>query len=325
MSNSTGESILIIRLGAMGDILHALPAAASLRRSFPEKKLIWITKPKWGALLEGNPAIDEIVFFHRNNTRAILGSLRQVRKIQPVLAFDFQGLIQSAIIGRAAKPKIFWGFEREVAREPLAAIFYTHRYAPAGPHRVERNLQLIRAAGAQVTTGEAWLPPGRPEGDLPNGPFVLASPFAGWTAKQWPIAAYEELGKRLTAEGLELVLNVSPQQAADVGSSTRFRTHTSSIAGLIDATRRAAAVVGVDSGPLHLAAALRKPGVGIFGPTEPATNGPFGGSMTVLRSPVAVTSYNRKKYLDASMKAIPAEAVFEALLHSLQIRASCRE
>jgi len=327
MSNGNRESLLIVRLGAMGDILHALPAAASLRLSFPDRRLVWITKPKWAALLDGNPSLDEVVLFDRSSAGSFVRSWRRIRAIRPAVAFDFQGLIQSAAIGRAAKPKIFWGFDRNIARESLAAVFYTHSAAPVGPHRVERNLQLIKTAGAQVFTRESWIPLGSPEGQLPVGSFVLASPFAGWAGKQWPIAAYLELGERLAAEGLELVLNVSPQQAAELGPDCPLRRHTSSIAGLIDATRRAVAVVGVDSGPLHLAAALRKPGVGIFGPTDPASNGPFGGSMSVLRSPAATTSYDRRSELDASMQAITAESVAEALLRSLQAQqagAPCR-
>lgn len=327
MSNGDRESLLIVRLGAMGDILHALPAAASLRLSFPDKRLVWITKPKWAALLEGNRSIDEVVLFDRSSAGSFVRSWRHIRAIRPAVAFDFQGLIQSAAIGRAAKPGTFWGFDRKIAREPLAAMFYTHSAAPAGPHRVDRNLQLIKAAGAQAIASESWIPLGSPEGELPLGPFVLASPFAGWVGKQWPIAAYLELGRRLAAEGIELVLNVSPQQAPGLRPDCPLRRHTSSIAGLIDATRRAVGVVGVDSGPLHLAAALRKPGVGIFGPTDPASNGPFGGSMIVLRSPQAATSYDRRSQLDASMEAITVESVAEALLQSLQAQpagAPCR-
>jgi heptosyltransferase-1 len=89
--------------------------------------------------------------------------------------------------------------------------------------------------------------------------------------------------------------------------------HCSGIAGLIDATRRAAAVIGVDSGPLHLAAALNKPGVAIYGPTDPALNGPFGDSLQLLRAPDAVTSYKRGATPDASMGKIQPELVFEAL------------
>jgi heptosyltransferase-1 len=96
--------------------------------------------------------------------------------------------------------------------------------------------------------------------------------------------------------------------------------HLSSLEGLIDATRRAAAVVGVDSGPLHVAAALGKAGVAIFGPTDPAQTGPYAGSFAVLRSPDAVTSYKRRNQIEPSMRAITPEAVFEALLAQMARR-----
>lgn len=190
-------AILVIRLSAMGDIIHALPAVASLKKSFPETRLAWLVAPKWMPLLEGNPNIDELLPFRRDGLRALKASWACLRALKPGIAIDFQGLVQSAFAGRAAQPKIFYGFHSSVAREPFASRFYTHRIAANGPHRVERNLQLVDAAGASQITREVWLPAGRDEGSLPPGPFVLASPFAGWTSKQWPIEYYEPLAERL--------------------------------------------------------------------------------------------------------------------------------
>jgi len=96
--------------------------------------------------------------------------------------------------------------------------------------------------------------------------------------------------------------------------------HLSSIAGLIDATRRAAAVVGVDSGPMHLAAALRKPGVAIFGPTDPAVNGPYGGTVDVLRAAGATTSYKRESSIAPSMREITPRQVWSSLQCQLQVQ-----
>jgi heptosyltransferase-1 len=153
------------------------------------------------------------------------------------------------------------------------------------------------------------LPPGNPEGRLPEGAFVLASPLAGWGSKQWPIENYSALGARLRGEcGIRLVLNGrEPIQAADT------EPHVSGVPGLIDATRRAAAVVGVDSGPLHIAAAIGKPGVAIYGQTDPAATGPYGTSITVLRSPDAATTYKRRSETDPSMRDITPDMVFEQL------------
>jgi heptosyltransferase-1 len=155
------------------------------------------------------------------------------------------------------------------------------------------------------------LPPGRPDGDLPSGDFVLASPLAGWGAKQWPLPHYRALGTRLREElGIELVLDGPPGSGFD---------HHSSLAGLIYATRRAAAVVGVDSGPLHLAAALGKPGVAIFGPTDPARNGPYGSSMKVLRNASAATTYKRNAGVSAAMESITPDEVFASLKAQLKV------
>ncbi len=237
--------------------------------------------------------------------------------LKPDLAVDFQGLLQSSIAGRIARPRVFFGFNRFVAREPLASLFYTRRVPVAGPHRVQRNLQLVAAAGASALAEETWIPCGRPEGELPSHQFVLASPFAGWTSKQWPLEYYDRLAGVLNKEGLELVLNVPNEQAARVQKFSRVRLHTSSLHGLIDATRRATAVIGLDSGPLHLAAALDKPGVALFGPTDPAQTGPFKSRMVVLRAPGVQTTYKRHDRVHASMAEISVEKVTDALLKSL--------
>jgi heptosyltransferase-1 len=143
---------------------------------------------------------------------------------------------------------------------------------------------------------------------------VLASPLSGWGAKQWPLEYYGQLGAYLRREaGMALVLNGPPAEREKLSGVPDTVTHFSSIEGLIDATRRAFAVVGLDSGPLHLAAALSKPGVALFGPTDPARNGPCGGTLTLLRSPRAITSYKRLAQIDPSMRELSPEAVFEAL------------
>jgi heptosyltransferase I len=103
------NSILAVRLGAMGDILHALPAVASLKKSFPEKRIIWVVARKWIELLDGNPNIDELVPFDRQNIGALAATWRRLRAIRPEIAIDFQGLIQSAVVGRSARPKLFIG------------------------------------------------------------------------------------------------------------------------------------------------------------------------------------------------------------------------
>jgi len=124
---------------------------------------------------------------------------------------------------------------------------------------------------------------------------------------------YEALGQKMTKDRLALVANVPEHRAAEIKKLAHIHVHTSGIPGLIDATRRATAVIGLDSGPLHLAAALRKPGVALFGPTDPACTGPFGGSMSVLRTAVVETTYKRGREIHASMTEITVEQVSDAL------------
>ncbi len=308
--------ILIVRLGALGDIIHTLPAVASLKQTFPQAHLAWLVERRWAPLLEGNPSVDEVVLLDRDSARALYRTWRFLRARPWDLAIDFQGLAKSALAASAAHPDRIYGFHHSQLRERPAAIFYSNKVRSAAVHVVDRNLELAAAAGATRSVRIFALPPGRPEGDLPPGDFVLASPLAGWAGKQWPLEHFRSLSELLQREfHLPLVLNLPPGShgtgaAFDPGSCL---PHVSGLPGLIHATRRAAAVVGVDSGPLHIAAALGKPGVAIFGPTDPARNGPYGGSLAILRSPEATTTYKRHTAIHQSMSEISPAQVFEAL------------
>jgi len=305
--SETGKSakpgILVVRLSAMGDIIHTLPAVAALKRNHPESRLTWLVEPRWMPLLEGNPFVDRTVTLRRQSLGGLLETRAELRRERYEFAVDFQGLIKSAVCAWSAGASRIYGFDASQVRERAAAWFYSRTTAARSAHIVDRNMEL---AGANDSERVFPLPPGHPEGDLPAGDFVLASPLAGWQAKQWPLDHYEKLGARLKQElGITLLLNGPPDSGLP---------HRSGIAGLIHATRRALAVVGVDSGPLHLAAALGKPGIAIFGPTDPARNGPYGGSIRVLRAPGAATTYKRGGEIDPVMREITPDQVFESLL-----------
>jgi heptosyltransferase-1 len=311
------RNILVVRLGAMGDIVHTLPAVASLKVSFPRSRVTWIVEPKWLPLLEGNPFVDRTIAFNRRSLTSIREAWRLLR-MEPVdLAIDFQGLIKSALVAMAGHPEQLFGYHRSQARESLAAWLYSHQVITHSIHIVDMHLELARAAGAKNTITEFPLPEGTPEGVLPELPYVLANPLAGWQAKQWPLEYYGELAALAKSElGLELVLNGPP--GSSLSAVKGAHVHDSTLKGLIWATRHATAVVGLDSGPLHLAAALNKPGVAIFGPTDPARNGPYGSSFRVLRSPEAMTSYKRRPEVDPSMRQISPRQVADALKSVLE-------
>jgi heptosyltransferase I len=315
MSNAGNPSpaILVVRLGAMGDIIHTLPAVAALKRGHPDTPLTWLVEARWTPLLEQNPFVDRVVPLRRETMAGLLASRRALRESHYDFAVDFQGLLKSALAAIAASPGRIFGFDAHLVRERAATIFYSDKISSSASHVVDRNLDLAAAAGA-VTGGAPVfpVPAGRPEGDLPAGEFVLASPLAGWASKQWPLSHYRALAARLETElGIPLVLNGPP--GAPFGPIHPAIAHASTLPGLIGATRRATAVLGVDSGPLHLAAALEKPGVALFGPTDPARNGPYGDSLRVLRSSSAVTTYKRGATIHPSMQQITPDEVFEAL------------
>ena len=308
---SRPQRILIVRLGAMGDVIHTLPAVSALATTFPSAELVWAIDPKWAILLEGNPHVHRIVPFNRRSWSGVRRAIQQLRATPFDFAIDFQGLIKSALLATSARPEKLYGFAHGEARETPATWCYSTLTKPVAPHIVDKNLELAAQAGARWRDVQFPLPPGAPEGVLPDGPFVLANPLAGWASKQWPLEYYSELAEMLT---IPLVLNGAPAAEAELRQVRGAHIHLSGLAGLIDATRRATAVVGVDSGPLHLAAALGKPGVAIFGPTDPARNGPYGETIIVLRSPDAETTYQRGATTAGSMRAITPVQVCESLL-----------
>ena len=323
--------ILMVRMGAMGDAIHTIPAAADLRHRFPHAHIAWAIETRWAPLLEGNPYIDETVVIPLKDWRSAKLNLRNWREAARLtrflrtggfdLAIDFQGLLKSAAIAALSGAKRVAGFRRGLLREPLAELLYTQRVASSATHVVERYRDLAALNSMKPPTAEAsfWLPQGRLAKGLP-GRFVLASPQAGWGSKQWPKEHYSALAARIwTEHGIPLVADCAPGQATSAheiaarAPSGAVIPHASTITELIAATRCATAVVGVDSGPLHMAAALGKPGVAIFGPTDPARNGPYGNGIVVVRARNAQTTYRRTSASSRSMWACGPELVYDQL------------
>src|ERR1039458_2211625 len=313
--NPVSRRILVVRLGAMGDLIHTLPAVAWLKLQHPNSHLTWLVEPQWAPLLEENPYVDRVVTLRRQSLAGLLETRRELRAAPSDFAVDFQGLVKSAVAASAAHPDRIFGFHQSQVRERLASLFYSHKTLATSGHVVDRAMELAAACAGKATPQAQRLfplPAGRQEGALPEGDFVLASPLAGWKSKQWPMSHYRDLAVLLREQlGLPLVLDGPP--GADFSEAAGAVPHYSSLRGLIYATRRAAAVIGVDSGPLHLAAALGKPGLALFGPTDPARNRPYGNSLRVLRVPSAATTYKRGTSTDPSMHELSPHEVFEAL------------
>jgi heptosyltransferase-1 len=279
-----------------------------------------------------------------------LRTIREIKDLRLALraggydsALDLQGAVRSALVGRLANCRRLIG-EAE-PREPVARWLFTERVATRGVHVVEQDVELASAvAGDELAPASPWLPvdvaaetwaddvlsrgasrPGSPqtggEGAGP-GPWggdqaVLLSPGAGWGAKRWPAEGYAAVAKGLIDRGLRVLVNAGPGEeplaAAIVQGTLGAATPLAcSLGQLIALTRRVALCIGGDTGPLHLACALGRPVVGIFGPTDPNRNGPFGSRFRVLRSPESRRDHARRAAPEAGLLTIQPEEVLRA-------------
>ncbi len=321
----------MVRLGAMGDVLHTLPAVELLHEAWPKAQITWAVEPRWTPLIESHPGFDvfpaPVQRWTRNwlspqSWREAQATLRDLRSRRFDLAVVFHPLIKATLLARLARPKAMVGFDTPNLREPLSRLLLNRQITANREHVIDKNLALVRGLTGlrKEAPDHVRLPPGKLSPHLPEGDYLLASPVAGWRSKQWPAEHFARLAALAWEQrGLPLVLDGVPadaqalQEIADSAPVGSCRLHLSSIEELIGATRRAAAVVGVDSGPLHLADALDKPGLALFGPTDPKRNGPRSRSLTVLRRADAPISYGREPEVAASMRALSPEQVWADL------------
>ena len=340
----------------MGDVLHALPAVAGLRRRFPNAFIGWAIEPLWADLLQIAEDPEDITQGVRWQVKAMVdrwysvptkawkrrplapSTRREILAVRNVIraehfdhCIDLQGSIKSAVIGRMAKAPVFAGFAEP--REEFARRLYTDVYPAIGDHVVQQNCNLIGAVlGEEIQPAPVTLPMQElaerwAEDTVGSQPFCLISPGGGWGAKLWPAERFGNVAAQLGRAGIPSIVNASPSGSpeADAVAASSFdhaRVVPCSIAQLIALVRRAAVVVGGDTGPIHLAAALQRPVVAIFGPTDPARNGPYGGSFRVLRAPDAATNYSRRSASDGSMRAITPRMVAAALMEALESKSA---
>jgi heptosyltransferase-1 len=329
--------ILIVRVGAMGDVLHALPAVAALRLTRPEWEIDWVVTPHWAPLLVNGagkgPTVSRVQLAETKlwskapasprTLRSILDLRRALRRESYDLAVDMQGTLRSAVIGWMAGTKQFAGYSDP--REPLAARFYKTNLKRKGVHVIEQGAVLLgEACGVALEPDgvelphEDWADHWAAEVAGDRRMCVLAA-GAGWGAKRWAVQKYGALAKELKAMGLDVVVNASRQDDAFAAavveaSGGAARVVVCNVTGLIALMRRTTLLVGGDSGPTHLAAALGIPLVALFGPTDPERNGPRGpGAKIVLRDPASVTSYKHVDAVDIGLANISVKAVADAV------------
>ena len=345
------ESLLVVRLSAMGDVIHTLPAVAALREALPNVTLGWLIEERWAELLctlryprsgtrsPQRPLVDRVhsvnttewrrAPFSFNSWQQMAVGLSQLRGIQYDAVIDFQGAIRSALLARWSGAPIIFGSAQP--RENAANMLYTPKIlTPNDSHVVDQAVALARAVAPDLSPVTALQFPVDPDAEkkiaaLLTGvnKFAILNPGAGWGAKRWPAERYGEVAKELATHGITSLVNYGPGEddlaaAVESSSAAAAKTITCSISELIELTRRASVFIGGDTGPLHLAAALKIPVVAIFGPTNPARNGPFGTRSIVLRSPSSVTDHSRHSAPEQGLLEITVAEVVAAtrkLLH----------
>jgi heptosyltransferase I len=319
---------LIVRLGSLGDIVHTLPASAALRDTFPYARIDWVVEERWTPVLEGNPDLSHVVPLDRSTTAGVLRSVEQLRDAKYTCALDFQSLYKSALLARAAGAKEVIGFDWNYAREGPASLLYSRRVHPTGAHKVEHNLSLAEAAGAKQSEPRFTLPQ-TPEANEWVGEqlgrhgitdFYVISPGGGWRSKCWPAERFGALHRELAnRHGWRGVVSVGPGEDAmakeviEASGDPPAIPVAMDLSQLIALLRRAKFVVGADTGPLHLAAALGSPVIGLYGPTDPARNGPYGARSVVIRRALPEeTTYKRGASYSPAMLLIEVADVVSA-------------
>jgi heptosyltransferase-1 len=339
--------VLIVRIGAMGDVLHAMPAVAALRERHPEWFIGWAIEPQWSDLLQiaGDPNdLQQIEGRHdgralvdrwysvtasawkrrplSHKTRSEIRGLRDVLQTDRFdVCVDMQGALKSAMVGRMAGATVFAG--PVAPRERLARWFYKQQVEMPSAHVVEQGCELLGAAVSEVLhPARVTLPMDEMDERWATEAvgcerFCLISPGGGWGAKIWPAERFGRVAAELARAGVQSVVNTSQHGSREAervvqASDGTARVVQCSVGQLIALTRRAAVVVAGDTGPLHLAAALQRPVVGIYGPTDPARNGPYGTRSRVLRDAGSVTSHKRVREVEAGMLRIGVDEVVTA-------------
>ena len=362
-SDHVPKRLLVVRLGAMGDVIHTMHAVARLRNVLPNAQIGWMIEERWSELLcatgaprsgarsRTRPLVDVV---HVVNTKAwrksLLSSqtrrqfssvLREVRGQEYELAIDFQGAIKSALLASLSRSERVLGMDRP--REAPATMFYSALVHTKGPHVVDQYGELAaevlsRYCSDPMTKAtalpEPWLEFPKDATSEANVSsrlsdssrrIVLLNPGAGWGAKQWPSERYGEVSRELEKEGAIVLVNYGPgeeQLAKDVHGSSDGAAQpiTCSLGELISLTRRASLFIGGDTGPLHLAAALGVPVVALFGPTDPARNGPYSSKSVVIRKPASRTSLSHTHATDPGLLQITPHEVLAAAHQLLEPR-----
>ncbi len=305
------SSVLIVRLGSLGDIIHAIPAAAAMRRAYPQASIDWLVDARHQELLKLVPVINRRIPINTSSAGSVVGAVRELRRVRYDAALDLQGLLKSAVLARLSGASRVIGFPSELLRERGARFFYTETAGEGAAHVIDKNLSMLKAVGIRMSTAEFPLEDRNPSivadararlGLAAGQRFAIINPGAAWPNKRWPPVYFAEVARALsTRHHLRSLVLWGPgekQLASDIVEASEGSAAASApttVADLVSLTKAAALLISGDTGPMHIAAAAGTPVIGIFGPTDPRRNGPWSeDDLTVSRYQACACHYQRQ-------------------------------
>ena len=335
-------NVLFVKLGAIGDIVHTLPALSAVRRALPEAHISWAAERRSAEVLRGNPLIDDLIEVDTRSlrrkqpadelVRGLRAQARGLRSRKYDIAIDFQGLLKSAVIAKLSGARRRYGFGKRALREPSSRFMLTDLIdVPAGLHVIRKNLALASGAvradlSAAVlefpiaTSHDHVLEAERAAASV-AGEFAILNPGGGWVTKLWPAERFGELAAMLwSRHRIASLITAGPgeedlaERVASAAGGARTAIAHVSLKGFYELARRARLYVGGDTGPTHLAVAAGAPIVGIFGPTEWWRNGsPDPRDICVERTDIGCRAdCHRRNCAEWICMDIPASAVLRA-------------
>ncbi|MFB3903419.1 MAG: glycosyltransferase family 9 protein [Acidobacteriota bacterium] len=336
------QKILIVRLGSLGDIIHAMPAQQLLHRCLPQAQIHWLTESAYTPLVEIVPGVTRVwvaglrQWSWQSSPKPFIRLIRGLRRERFDLAFDFQGLVKSAIVARVSGARLVAGFAAELTRERMASAFYTRQAAVAPGeklHVVDLNLRLAGQWGCMNGVGPV-IPLQIPEASVRlvreklaqhriSRP-VLLNPGAGWATKLWPPSQYAALAQRIRQQlGIPVVVTYGPREEGVIEAVRKAGADIcgfpTSILELAALCRESRLMVAGDTGPLHLAVALGTPTVAIMGPSAVWRNRPYTPEDIVVKRELPCSDCYKRTCDKFICMDIPVEQVFQAVVKRLGV------
>jgi len=326
-------NFLIVRLGALGDIVHTVPAVAALRRAHPDARIDWVVDARHAGFAELVTSVDRVIRLEKATVSAWVDLVKRLRPQRYDIALDFQGLMKSAVLARASGAVRVVGFSIWHLREKGARPFYSQVDAgQPDPHVIRKNLSLLSTIGVSSTAIEFPLARAASPAvdavrrETGGGRFALINPGAAWPNKRWPASRFGEVAAFVReVRGLQPYVLWGPAEqslARDVveasGGAARMAPATT-MADLLELSRAAGLMVSGDTGPLHVAGAVGTPLVAIFGPTVPARNGPWSPDDVVVSREAACGCHYQRQCRQAQwcLQDVTVAEVTAAIQHRL--------